>query len=153
MIRAATALIAILSVLSAPIASALCRDCCDQPVKQRTMQPLCHDNVQPHMTQAHSGHAHHMQMAAPKSDAVVHECDRQLRESRLNCQSAACANAIPVRVTIASASAHKLRISSQSSATSGSLASAATIAASARPPDIFQKGIDSFSSASAPRRI
>jgi hypothetical protein len=154
MMRAATALIAILSVFSAPVASALCRDCCHQPVKPRSTQPLCHDNVQAHMVHSHSGQAHHMHTVAQKSGAVVHQCDRQLQESRLNCQSDVCASAIPVKVTIASAPAHELRISSRLFARApGSSATIAAIASSARPPDVCRKGIESSSPASAPLRI
>lgn len=155
MVRVATAVLAILLVFSAPIASAMCIDCCEQPLKQRTTKAVCHDNAQAHLAQANSSHVHHMHMAAQKSDAVVQECDRQSLERPLSCQSDVCADAIPAKLTIASAPAHELRISSRlaASATGNSLTITPVIVTSSGPPHICQKGIDSFSSASAPLRI
>ncbi len=150
MMRIATSLIAMLSVLSAPIASAVCAECCQRPIEHHVT--LCHNKAHaqpgPHMR-----HMNRMQMVTQESDshAIIQPCDHQLLDRRLRCHIAACLWAGPIQTSIASVPAHHLPIASPLIATP--ICSALTIPGAVRPPGA--SGIASTSSqpASAPLRI
>ena len=150
MIRAATALIVLFSVLSAPVASAVCSECCNRSVKHRL--PLCPDKAHAHLG-PHLHHMNHVHMVTQDSDAnvVVQHCEHQLQDSHLSCHNAACESAKLVQASVASAPAHQLQISSHLIATT--IFSALTISGSVRPPGACRIAISSFESAAAPRRI
>ena len=112
MIRIATAFIALLSVLSTPIASAICTDCCQHLLEHQVT--ACHDKAHTHLG-PHVHPMNHLHMGAQDAGAsvVVQQSDHQFQNRRLDCQRAACLSAKPVQVSVASVPANRLRISPQ----------------------------------------
>ena len=112
MIRIAIAFIALLSVLSTPIASAICTDCCKRPLEHQVT--ACHDKAQAHLG-PHVHHVNHVHMVAQDSDAgvVVQQGDHQFQNRRLDCQRAGCLSARPVQASVASVPANQLHITPQ----------------------------------------
>lgn len=153
MTRVATALIVLSSLLSAPLASAVCMDCCSRPVEHQLS--LCHDKAHAHLGPHvdHVDHMNHVHMVTqdPDARAVIQLCDHQLQVSRLSCHSGACLSARPVQTFAASASAHELQISSHLLAST--IGSSHATPTPGGPPDICRTAIDRFPSASAPLRI
>jgi len=150
MLRVATALIVLSSLLSAPLASAVCMDCCSRTVEHQLS--LCHDKAHAHLG-PHVDHMNHVHMVTQDSgaSAVIQQCDHQLQAGRLSCHRAACLSARPVQTSVPSASAHELQISSHLLAST--IGSSHTTASPRRPPDICRNATDRFPSASAPLRI
>lgn len=150
MMRAATALIALLSTLSPALASAVCTDCCNRSVEHQL--PLCHDKTHAHLG-PHVHHMNHVHMVTQDShtSAVIQECVHPLPDGRLSCLSAACLSARPVHASVLSAPARELQIPSQLLART--IGSSLAMAAPGRPPDICRTAIDPSPAASAPLRI
>jgi len=149
MLRLVTALAALFSVLSAPLASAVCRSCCNQLVEHQAT--LCHDRAQAQL--GHGGHMHPVRMVIDDSQAgpVVDRCDPQRHDRRLSCQSAACVRAGRVPVSPASAVRHQLRISAHLLA--ATIRSSLPITSPARPPDMCRVAVESGPSQARPLRI
>ena len=112
MTRIATAFIVLLSVLSTPIASAICTDCCQRPREHQVT--ACHDKDHAHIG-AHVHHMNHLDRVAQDGDAsvMVEPCDHPFQNRRLGCQSAACLSARPVQASVASVPANQRPITSQ----------------------------------------
>ena len=150
MIRIATAVIAVLSVLSTPIASAICTDCCPHLLEHQVT--VCHDKAHAHLG-PHIDHMNHVHMVTRDSDAsvVIQQCDHQFQNRRLSCQSVACLSAKPVQASVASVPANQLPITSQlPTITIGS----SLPPAQAHPPSgVHGKEISSHSLTPAPLRI
>jgi hypothetical protein len=150
MMRAATALIAFFSVLSAPLASAVCTDCCNRSVEHQL--PLCHDKAHTQLG-PHVHHMNHVHMVTQDSDAsaVIQQCAHRLLESRLSCQGSTCVSAGPVHAFVAFPPAPQLQILPHllATPTCGSL----LISSPGRPPDICRMAMDSSPFASPPLRI
>jgi hypothetical protein len=150
MLRVANAFIVLCSLPWVPLASAVCRDCCNRSVEHQL--PLCHDK-----THAHLGpHVHHMNrvdVVTQDSEAsiVIRQCDHQSRVSRLSCHSVACLSTRPVHASITSAATRQLQIPSQLLASTIGISHA--MAAPGRPPDICRTAVGPSPAASAPLRI
>ena len=112
MVRIATAFIALLSVLSTPIASAICTGCCQRSLEHQVT--ACHDKAHAHLG-PHVHHMNHVHMVAQDSDAgvVVQQSDHQFQDRGLRCQRAACLSAKPVQASVASVPANQLQITAQ----------------------------------------
>ena len=112
MTRIATAIIALLSVLSTPIASAIGTGCCQRPLGHRVT--ACHDKAHAHLG-VHVHHMNHLDRVAPDSDAsvVVEPCDHQFQNRRLGCHRADCQDARPVQASVASVPANQRPVTSQ----------------------------------------
>jgi hypothetical protein len=153
MLRVATALIALSSFFSAPLASAVCMDCCNRSVEHQL--PLCHDNTHTHLGPHvhHVNHVNHVHMIRQEMEAsiVIQQCDHQLQDSRLSCHSAACLSARPVQASVASTPGHELQIPSP--LLGSIIGSSLQMATPERPPDICRTAIAPPASASAPLRI
>lgn len=150
MMQMATALITVLSVLSAPIASAICRQCCQHPLEHQLA--FCHDKAHARLG-PHVHHMDHVRMDTQESDAdtVVQQCEHEWQNGRPRCQRTGCLSAKPVQVSVVSVSAHQLRVPSLLIATP--ICSSLTISGPLQPPGDCRIGIDSSPSASAPLRI
>jgi hypothetical protein len=146
--RAATALIVLFSVLSAPIASAVCRDCCNQSVENQL--PLCHDKAHAHLG-PHVHQLNHVHMVMQDSEASVALTQCNQLQDHLSCRSAACRSAKPMQAFAASVPARQRQIPSHPIATT--LSSSFIIAGPLRPPGVCRIAISSYYSASAPLRI
>jgi hypothetical protein len=150
MIRIATAFIALLSVLSAPVASAICTECCQRPVQHQLA--LCH-----HKADAFPGpHVHHMNQVhrvAQESDtsAVIQPCEHRFEDAGLRCHSTACLSAKPVPRSAASVPAHLRTVSSHSIVTT--ISSFLTISGPLGPPGACRMAISSSQSAPVSLRI
>lgn len=150
MIRAATAFIALLSVLSTPIASAICADCCQRPVEHQLT--LCHDEAHAHLGPYvhHTNHVH-MVTQEPDAKAAVQPCEYQLQDVRPRCHVIACLSAKPVPQSAPSVPAHQLTVSLHSIATTFS--SFLTISGPLGPPGACWMSISSSQSGSVPLRV
>lgn len=109
MMRAATALIALMSILSAPVASAACGDCCNRLGEHQL--PPCHDKAHAHLG-PHTHHMNRLHMVTQDSDAsvAIRPCDHRWRDSRSSCQRAACLSTKPFRGSVASIPAQQLQM-------------------------------------------
>lgn len=148
--RAATALIGLFSILSAPFVSMVCRDCCNRSVAHQLT--LCHDKAHANLgSLVH--HMHHVHMVTQDSDAsaVIKQCSHQLHDSRLSCQTAVCVSAKPVQASVAPVAGHLLKIPRHLPATT--ICSSLPAADSDHSPDVCRIEIDSSLSASVPLRI
>ena len=150
MMRAATALIMLFSVLSAPIASAVCGECCNRSVEHQL--PLYHDKAHAPLG-PHVHHMNHVPMVMQDSDAhsVVRHCEHQIEGRRLSCHTPACFGARPVQPSAASVPAHQLRVRPHLIASTISCSGA--ISGRLRPPGVCRIEISSAPSASVPLRI
>lgn len=150
MMRAATVLIVLFSILSAPVASAVCSDCCGRFVEHRL--PVCHDKAHAHLG-PHAHHMNHMHMVTQDSDAyvVLQQCAYQLQDGRLRCHHATCLSANPVQLAGDSVPANQLAVSSHLIATT--ISSSLTMSGGLHPPGACPIAISSSHSASAPLRI
>jgi hypothetical protein len=150
MMRTATTLIALLSVLLAPIAPAMCTKCCHSPFEQQFA--LRHDKAHAHLGR-HAHHANHVHTVTQDTDAniLAQRCGHQLQENRLSGNSAACLTAKPVQPSAAFIPRHPLQPPLNLIATS--ISGSPTIPGPLRPPDLYQTAINSSQSASAPLRI
>lgn len=150
MMRVTTALVLLFSLLSAPIASAVCRDCCDPSVEHQI--PLCHDKAHAHLG-PHMHHMNHVHMVSQDSDAsvMVQQCDHQIQSRRLSCHSAPCLSAKPVPASVASIPANQLQIISQFPTVT--ICSSLPTARAHPPSGVYGIGISSSPFASAPLRI
>jgi hypothetical protein len=148
--RAATVLIVMFSMLSAPLASAVCRDCCNRSVEHQL--PICHDKAHAHLG-PHVHHMNHVHMVTDDSDArsVTQDCDHQFHDSRLSCHTAACLSAKPLQTPVVSAPSNQQQIPSHLLATA--ICSSLTISRQLRPPGECRLTISSSQSASVPLRI
>jgi hypothetical protein len=147
MMRALTVLIVLFSMLSGPVASAVCMDCCNRSVEHRL--PLCHDKGHAHLGR-HAHHINHVHMVTRDSEAsiVIDQCDQQFQDSRVNCRNSVCLSARQVQALVAPAPAHVLQVSSQ--LLSSSISNSHVMAASGHPPGTAS--VPSLA-ASAPLRI
>lgn len=150
MIRIATALITLLSVLSTPVASAMCSECCQRPVEHKVT--LCHDHTHAQLG-PHVHHLNHVHMIAQESDAkaAVQRCKHELQSHRQSCQSAACLSAKPVQVSAAPVATDQLEPPSHLIVTA--ICASLTISNPLPPPRSLRKANDYSQSASAPLRI
>jgi hypothetical protein len=150
MLRVATALIVLFSLASAPLVSAVCRDCCNRSVVQPI--PLCHDKAHAHLG-PHVHHMNHVHMVSDDSDAkiTIEQCDHQFRDSRLSCHAAACLSARPVQASVVSAASHEQKIPLHLVASG--ICSSLPVGTPRRPRDAFRTRISSSPSASVPLRI
>ena len=148
--RVTTALIALLSVLSAPTVSALCKNCCQRPLEHQLA--VCHNQAHASLG-PHMHHMNHVHMVTQESDAnaVVQRCQHQLQDGRVSCQTAACLSARPIQTSAASADAVQLRLASQLIATT--IVSSPAISGPLLPPAACRLAISSYQSASVPLRI
>lgn len=155
MIRVATALIALLSVLSTPIASAMCTVCCQRPVEHKLT--VCRDkaHVQLGSHVDHMNHAHGVtqELVAQESDAKVsvRGCEHQWQSHHQSCQNAACLSAKLVPAPVASVLTHQLQHPSHLIATA--IGSTFAISNPPGPPGLCRITSDSSKFASAPLRI
>lgn len=149
MIRIATALVALLSIVAAPTASAVCSACCTRPISRQLT--ICHDKAHARLG-PHMHHMDHVHVVAPDSDpsAVVRECDHQLLGSRLTCEGTHCASAAPAHTAFAASPPHPTQLPSCAPAIA---TSPHTIARPSRSPDICRIAINPALSPSAPLRI
>jgi hypothetical protein len=150
MMRVAIALVVLFSVLSAPIASAMCRDCCNRSIDDRL--PLCHDKAPAHLGPHvhHMNHHVHMVRQDPDATILFQQSEHQVKDGRLSCHSIACLSAKPVQAFVASVSQHQLQFSSWLfAATVGS----SLISVRLRPPDSCQLASGSSQSGSVPLRV
>lgn len=148
--RAAIAFVVLFSVLSAPIASAMCRDCCNRSVDNRV--PLCHDKAHAHLG-PHVHHVNHEHMVTQDSDAniSVQRCEQQFEARRLSCHSNACLSAKPVQAFVAAVSQYQLEFSP--SLLAATLCGSPTISVPLRPFDFCRIASSSSQSASVPLRV
>jgi hypothetical protein len=112
MIRVATTLAALLSILSTAIASAICTHCCQRQLEHQLT--ACQDKAHAHLgPDVHP--MNHVHMVAQDSDAsvVVQECDHQFQNRHLGCQTSACLTAKPVQASVASVPANQPPITPQ----------------------------------------
>ncbi len=147
--RAATTLIALLSFLSAPIASAPCSDCCQRPLEHQLAS--CHHKAHAHLG-PHVHHMNHVRMVtrASDGDAVVQPYTRQFQNRRLSCHSAPCLRAKTVHASVASIPASELDPPAHLTATP---ISGSDVSDPLRPPRACLMAMISTQSASAPLRI
>jgi hypothetical protein len=150
MMRAATVLMVLLSMVSAPFASAVCRDCCDRSVEHQL--PRCHDKAHAHLG-PHVHHMNHVRMVGDDSDSTIaiQRCDHQFRDGRLSCHTRACLSARPVQSSVVSALSHQQPIPSHLPASL--ICSSVTRGGPPRPPDAFRTNISSSIPASVTLRI
>ena len=149
-IRIATAFIALLSVLSTPIASAICTDCCQRLLEHHVT--ACHDKAHIHLG-PHVHHMNHVHMVAQDSDGsvVVQQSDHQFQDRRLGCQRAACLSAKPVLASVASVPANQLHITTQLLTV---ITCSSVPTARAHPPSgVYRIGISASPFDSTPLRI
>jgi hypothetical protein len=146
MVRAATALIVLFSVLSAPIAPAVCIPCCNRPAPHEL--PLDHDKA-PAQPGPHVHHMNHVHMVTqdPDGNVGVQKCDHQLQASRLSCRTTVCRSAEPVQAS-ASVPTHPLQ-----GLIATTMGGAVTISGSLSPPGACRITVPSFPTAAAPLRI
>ena len=148
-----TALIALFSVLSVPLASAVCTDCCYRSAEHQLT--LCHARAHAHQGPHvhHMGHMNHVHMVIGDSEVGVEilQRDHQLHGSRLSCDSVACLGARPVQACAASVPSHQPEIPPPLLATR--IYSSLPSAAPGRPPDIRRMAINHALSPSVPLRI
>jgi hypothetical protein len=150
MMRAATVLILMFSTLAAPVASAVCTDCCHGSVQHR--HPLSHNQARAHpASHLHHMSHEHMVVADLESRVVTRPCDHQFREDRLRCHNAACLSARPVQTSAFSAPSNQQQIPAQLLASA--ICSSLPTAAPGRPPDGFRTNISSSPSAFVSLRI
>lgn len=147
MMRATTAIILLVTVLSAPLASAVCGDCCnvEHPA------PLCHNQEHAHLG-PHAHHMNHQHMVTQELEAsvVIQQCEHQVQNRRRSCHRAACLSAKPVPASIASVAANQLQIISRLPAVT---ISSSFPAVRAHSPSSIYEIETSSSSASTPLRI
>lgn len=151
MMRAATALIVLLSVLSAPVASAVCRDCCNQ--RAENQPTVCHDQAHARLS-PHLHHFNQMHLVTEESNAgaVIPQWNHRLPDDRFGCDSAVCVSVKPIHAFVASALSHQRHIPAhllEMTTIRGSGASASP----SRSPDEARIAIYSSPSRSAPLRI
>ena len=148
--RAATALIALLSVLPGPIVSAICTECCQHSAEHQVTicQDKAHAPLGPHLH-----HMNHVHMITQGSDAsvVVQQCEHQLQDGHRSCQSTRCLSGKPVQASVASVPAHRLQGSSLLVA--AAICSCLTTSGPVRPPGAYRIALSSSQSAAAPLRI
>jgi hypothetical protein len=150
MLRVATALILLFSLPGAPLASAVCRDCCNRSVEHQPS--ICHDKAHTHLG-PHVHHMSHVHIVTQDSEAsiVIQQCDHQSHVSRLSCHSVACLSTRPAHASITSAPARELQIPFRLLAST--IGSSHAMAAPGSPPDNCRTAVDPSPAASAPLRI
>jgi hypothetical protein len=150
MIRIATTFIVLLSVLSTPIASAICTECCQHPLDHQLAlgHNKAHAPLGPHV---HRMNHVHMVTQGSDANAAVQPCEHQLQDVGLGCHTGACLSAKPVPRSTASVPAHQRTVSLHSIATANS--SFLTISGPVGPPGASRMAIRCSQSASVPLRI
>ena len=150
MMRAATVLIVLFSMLSVPIASAVCGDCCNRSIEHKL--PLCHNKAHAHLG-PHVDHMNHVHMVTQDSDAsvAIQRCDHELRARGVNCHIAGCVSARPVQTSVVPAPSNQQQIHSHLFAST--VCSSLPVADPPRPSYVVRRNTSSSTSVALALRV
>lgn len=115
MLRVATALIALISVLGAPLVSSACTVRCDAPAMHQVA--VCHVKAHAHMG-VHAHHMHGAEVVSGDSESALQVSQNQqhLQPNSLNCHTAVCVSMRPTRVMRAEIVSHSTTLNPEPSA-------------------------------------